>query len=68
VAAESLILDQRLTVRPVLHILATYPSREEPCREYPKLDDEDIRQALIYAAACVDDSIVKLQAAYETAA
>jgi uncharacterized protein (DUF433 family) len=62
------IRDQRLTVRRVLHILAAYPSREELLREYPELEDEDIRQALIYAAACVDDSIVELPAAYEAAA
>jgi uncharacterized protein (DUF433 family) len=45
------IRDLRLTVRRVLEALATYPDREEVKREYPELEDEDIRQALEYAAA-----------------
>jgi uncharacterized protein (DUF433 family) len=45
------IRDMRLTVRRVLDVLATYPDREELRREYPELEDEDIRQALAYAAA-----------------
>jgi uncharacterized protein (DUF433 family) len=44
------IRDMRLTVRRVLDALATYPDREELRREYPELEDEDIRQALGYAA------------------
>jgi uncharacterized protein (DUF433 family) len=45
------IRDLRLTVRRVLKALALYPDREELWREYPELDDEDIRQALEFAAA-----------------
>ena len=45
------IRDLRLTVRRVLEALATYPDRQELKREYPELEDEDIRQALEYAAA-----------------
>jgi uncharacterized protein (DUF433 family) len=30
----------------VLEALATYPDRTELKREYPELEDEDIRQAL----------------------
>ena len=41
----------RLTVRRVLEALATYSDREELRAEYPELEDEDIRQALEYAAA-----------------
>jgi len=41
----------RLTVRRVLEALATYPDRVELKREYPELEDEDIRQVLAYAAA-----------------
>ncbi|MGD1101736.1 MAG: DUF433 domain-containing protein [Terriglobia bacterium] len=41
----------RLTVRHVLEALATYPDRAELKREYPELEDEDIRQALAFAAA-----------------
>ncbi|MGH9418416.1 MAG: DUF433 domain-containing protein [Thermoanaerobaculia bacterium] len=40
----------RLTVKRVLHILAEYKDREEIRKDYPRLDDEDIRQSLIYAA------------------
>ena len=52
------IRNLRLTVRRVLETLAVYPDREELHREYPELEDEDIRQALEYAAAnLVDESI-----------
>ncbi|MBX7250639.1 MAG: DUF433 domain-containing protein [Candidatus Promineofilum sp.] len=52
------IRDLRLTVRRVLELLALYPDRAELHREYPELEDEDIRQALAYAAANLEDSIV----------
>jgi uncharacterized protein (DUF433 family) len=42
------IRDLRLTVRRVLEALATYDDRKELRRDYPELDDEDIRQALAY--------------------
>jgi uncharacterized protein (DUF433 family) len=54
------IRDLRLTVKRVLDVLATYPDREELRREYPELDDEDIRQALAYATLVVEDEIVDL--------
>lgn len=57
---EPCIRDLRLTVRRVLEVLATYPDRAELKREYPELDDEDIRQALGFAAALVDDKVVSL--------
>lgn len=47
----------RLTVKRVLHILAEYKDRDEIHKDYPRLDEEDIRQALLYAAASVDDRI-----------
>jgi uncharacterized protein (DUF433 family) len=50
----------RLTVRRVLEALATYPDREELRAEYPELEDEDIRQALEFAAANLDDKVVDL--------
>jgi uncharacterized protein (DUF433 family) len=49
----------RLTVRRVLEALATHPDREELRREYPELEDEDIRQALEYAAASLDDKTMR---------
>jgi len=36
----------RLTVRRVLEAVATYPDRAELLREYPELEEEDIRQVL----------------------
>lgn len=45
----------RLTVRRVLEALALYPNREELLREYPELEQEDLRQVLAYAATMLDD-------------
>lgn len=56
------IRGMRLTVRRVVEAVALYPDREELRREYPELDDDDIRQALAYAAAALDDRIVPLAA------
>ena len=49
------IRDLRLTVRRVVEAAALYPDRAELKREYPGLEDEDIRQALAFAAANLDD-------------
>ncbi len=54
------IRGMRLSVRRVLEILATYRDRDELRTEYPELEDEDIRQALEYAAANLEDRIVEL--------
>jgi uncharacterized protein (DUF433 family) len=54
------IRDLRLTVKRVLEALATYPDREELRQEYPELEEEDISQALAYAAASVDEEIIDL--------
>ena len=51
----------RLTVRRVLEALALHPDRQEMRTEYPELDDEDIRQALEYAAANLDDRVTELR-------
>ncbi len=55
---EPCIRALRLTVRRVLEALATYPDRAELKREYPELEDEDIRQALEFAAAYLDDKVL----------
>ena len=55
---EPCIRNLRLTVRRVLEALATYADRNELRREYPELEDEDIRQALAFAAASLDDKIL----------
>jgi uncharacterized protein (DUF433 family) len=54
------IRGMRITVRRVLEILATYRDREEILREYPFLEEEDLQQALHYAAASIDDEIRSL--------
>jgi uncharacterized protein (DUF433 family) len=53
----------RLTVRRVLEALTTYPDRGQLRAEYPELEDEDVRQALAYAAANLDDKILELREA-----
>ena len=55
---EPSIRNMRLTVRRVLEALATYPDRAELKREYPELEDEDIRQALAFAVTYLDDKIL----------
>ena len=51
------IRGMRITVRRVLEILATYTDRAELFQEYPDLQEEDLRQALGFAAATVDGTI-----------
>ena len=55
------IRGMRLPVRRVLEALATYSDREQFRAEYPEVEDEDIRQALEYAAANLDDKVVELR-------
>ncbi len=55
------IRGMRLTVRRVLEALASYPDREQLRAEYPEVEDEDIRQALEYAAANLDDKVLELR-------
>jgi uncharacterized protein (DUF433 family) len=62
------IRNLRLTVRRVIELLATYPKREELRQEFPELEDEDIRQALIFASSYLDDRIIELPSNYETVA
>ncbi len=47
---EPCIRNLRLTVRRVLEALAINPDRTDLRREYPELEDEDIRHALDFAA------------------
>jgi uncharacterized protein (DUF433 family) len=62
------IRNLRLTVRRVVELLAIYPDREELRQEFPELENEDIRQALIFAASYLDDRIIELPTYYETVA
>jgi len=54
------IRNMRISVKRVLAALATYADREQLKQEYPELEDEDIRQALAYAAANLDDQVIDL--------
>ena len=62
------VRDLRMTVRRVVEAVASYPNRDELRREYPELDEEDIRQALLYSAQCLDDRVLELADPHETAA
>ena len=53
----------RLTVRRVLEAVGHYKFRDELRADYPELEDEDIRQALAYAAAMLGDETVDLKTA-----
>ena len=50
----------RLTVRRVVEIAALYPGAAERRNEFPELEEEDVRQALHYAALHLPDQIVTL--------
>ena len=64
---HSCILEQMC---PSSKCLAGYasPDRAELRREYPELEDEDIRQALAYAAAALDDRVIDFPMSYALAA
>ena len=57
------IRGMRLTVRRVVEAVALYPTREELFKEYPDLEDEDVRQSLDFAACNLDDEVISLDAA-----
>jgi uncharacterized protein (DUF433 family) len=54
------IRGMRITVRRVLDALGAHRDRASVLAEYPELEDEDIRQALAYAAAILDDKVIDL--------
>jgi uncharacterized protein (DUF433 family) len=56
-AGHPCIRGMRITVRRVLEILAIYADRNELFKDYPDLEEEDIQQALGFAAATVDGTI-----------
>lgn len=56
------IRGMRLTVRRVLEAIALYPNRQELFAQYPELEEEDLRQAILYAAANLADQSVRIAA------
>ncbi len=57
------IRNLRLSVKRVLEILAVYADRKELFKEYPELEEIDLKQALEYAAASLADKIIDLKTA-----
>jgi uncharacterized protein (DUF433 family) len=57
------IRHMRLTVTRVLDAMTVTPDWKELMEEYPGLEEEDIRQALAWAAHNLDDHIIQLGAA-----
>jgi uncharacterized protein (DUF433 family) len=53
----------RFTVQNLLGYLAVYPDRAELMAEFPFLEEEDIRQALAFAAESLDPTWIPLEAA-----
>jgi len=54
------IRGMRITVEFILKLLASQLSVPEILQSYPELEEEDIRQALNYAAWVVSDRVVSL--------
>ncbi|WP_375539915.1 DUF433 domain-containing protein [Sphaerospermopsis sp. LEGE 08334] len=57
------IRGMRITVAFILKLLASKLSIEEILAAYPELEEEDIRQALNYAAWTVSDKITSIPSA-----
>ena len=52
----------RISVENVLNILASYSDHKELFNNYPDLEEEDLHQALTFAATTLDDHIEILSA------
>ena len=57
------IRGMRITVRRVVEAVAIYPDRADLFRNYPELEPEDVREALAFAAANLEDSAAETPAA-----
>ena len=57
------IRGMRLTVRRVVEAVSLYPDRNDLFRNYPELEPEDVRQALAFAAANLEDIAAETPAA-----
>ena len=60
---QACVRGMRLTVRRVLEAVALYPDRADLFRNYPELEPEDVRQALAFAAANLEDAATETPAA-----
>jgi uncharacterized protein (DUF433 family) len=57
------IRGMRITVGVILKMLANNRSNQEILEAYPELEEEDIHQAIMYAAWIVSEQIQKIPAA-----
>jgi uncharacterized protein (DUF433 family) len=62
-SGQPCIRGMRLTVRRVVEAVSLYPDRIDLFRNYPELEPEDVRQALAFAAANLEDSAAETPAA-----
>lgn len=51
------IRGMRMTVRRVVEAVSIYPNRADLFTEYPELEEDDVKQALEFAAANLEDVI-----------
>jgi uncharacterized protein (DUF433 family) len=51
------IRGMRITVRRVVEAVSLYPDRADFFKEYPELEEDDVKQALEFAAASLEDVI-----------
>jgi uncharacterized protein (DUF433 family) len=56
-AGRACIRGMRITVSLVVNLVANGMTTEDILREYPRLESEDIRQALQYAASLANEEI-----------
>jgi uncharacterized protein (DUF433 family) len=54
------IRGMRLTVEALLGYLASGMGRDEILREWPELEEEDLRQALRYASWCAGERVLEV--------
>ncbi len=62
-AGKACIRGMRITVALILNLLAGGMTTEEIIRDYPYLEPEDIRQALLYPAWLAEDTVIPLESA-----
>ena len=62
-AGKACIRGMRITVALVLNLVAGGMTTAEIIRDYPYLEPEDIRQALLYASWLAEDAVVPFETA-----
>ena len=62
-AGKACIRGMRITVALILNLVAGGMTNEEIIADYPYLEPEDIRQALLYASWLAEDTVAPLEIA-----